>query len=122
MSPNDELPQNICPFCLHQIKTTHYFILKCQESDRKLKLSLTNSAVKRNDRVNVGDEFIDNKVSDFECTADEESNVQSDKEEIELNQAISYLQSEQGAKDELCSELAKCVLPFIGTKFLLIQD
>lgn len=37
---NDDLPQNICPFCSHQIKSTHYFILKCQESDKKLRLSL----------------------------------------------------------------------------------
>ncbi|XP_055302052.1 zinc finger protein OZF-like [Sitodiplosis mosellana] len=42
---NDDLPQHICPFCSHQIQTTRYFILKCQESDRKLRLSLQNSSI-----------------------------------------------------------------------------
>lgn len=110
MSPNDELPQNICPFCLHQIKTTYYFILKCQESDRKLQLSLSNSTVKSDDTANVDDESIDNEASEFECIVDEDSNVQIDKDESELNQARNIPKSEHGAKDEMCTETAKYFL------------
>lgn len=104
MSPRDELPQNICRFCLHQIKTAHYFILKCQESNRKLRLSLTTKA---NNTDNEGEEFIDNEVSESECTVGEESNVQINEGESELNQAITALQSEQGTNDGTCSENAR---------------
>lgn len=107
MTPNDELPQNICPFCLHQIKTTYYFILKCQESDRKLRLSLSNSSVKNIEIANVDDEFIDNEASEFECIVGEDSNVQIDKEGSELNKVTSILESEQQATDEPCIETAK---------------
>lgn len=40
---DDNMPQQICAFCSHQIKSTHYFILKCQESDRKLRSCLHGS-------------------------------------------------------------------------------
>lgn len=107
MSPNDELPQNICPFCLHQIQTTHYFILKCQESNRKLRLSLTSTATKTIDTDNEGDECIDNEISGFECNVGEENNVLIDEEETELNQAITVLQSEQGTRDGIYPENAE---------------
>lgn len=107
MSPNDELPQKICPFCLHQIKTTHYFILKCQESNQKLRLSLTNTPTKTIDTDNGDAEHIDNEVPEFESDVGEESNAQIDEEESELNQVIIALQSEQGTKDGGCPENAK---------------
>lgn len=40
VTADDDLPRNICTFCAHQAKSVHYFILKCQESDRKLRHSL----------------------------------------------------------------------------------
>lgn len=107
MSPDDELPQTICPFCLHQIKTTHYFILKCQDSDRKLRQSIADAASKTTDADNVDNKFIDNEVSTFECTIDEESIAQIGEEESELNEAISALQSDQEIRDRICFENAQ---------------
>lgn len=85
MSANDDLPQSVCPFCLHQIKTTYYFTLKCQESDRKLRLSLSSAAEKCNDIANANDEFTENEVPAFECIEGEDSNMKCDTEECELN-------------------------------------
>lgn len=68
MSANVDLPQKICP-----IKTLYYFILKCQETDRKLRLRLSNSPAKSDDTTNLADEFIDNEATEFDCVMNEES-------------------------------------------------
>lgn len=107
MSANDDLPQNVCPFCSHQIKATYYFILKCQESDRKLRLSVPSKPVKRNDIANVDDECVDNEASDLEYIVGEDSNAQSDRLEHDPNQGTAILKRELDALDEICAETAK---------------
>lgn len=97
MTATDDLPQNICPFCSQQIKTTYYFILKCQESDRKLRLSLSNCAAKSVDEANVNDEFIDNDAADFESIVGEDTTKQIDSEKNELNREMTIMRSKNGA-------------------------
>lgn len=60
---NDDLPQNICPFCSHQIKSTHYFILKCQESDKKLRLSLKSWLDANDEDTSINAHLSDDNIS-----------------------------------------------------------
>lgn len=101
MSANDDLPQNICPLCSVQIKSSYSFILKCRESDRKLRLSLSNATVRCDDDVvDADDEFIDNEISDSECIAGEDSGP-SDELGNDFKRETTSPNVENGAQDEL---------------------
>lgn len=96
--------------------------MKCQESDRKLRLSLSNSPVKSFDAANVNDELIDNDVVEFESIVVEDSNVQIEKEECNSNEKITILNSKEEAKDELRGEISKYILLKFISKISLYCD
>lgn len=75
--------------------------MKCQESDRKLRLSLSNSSVKKIDAADVNDEFIDNDTVEYESIVGEDGNLQIETEERNLNDRSTIVNANQGAEDEL---------------------
>jgi hypothetical protein len=40
MFPDDGLPSNVCPKCVHQANTAYEFKKKCEASDSKLRVHL----------------------------------------------------------------------------------
>lgn len=76
------MPQNVCQFCLHQVKSLHYFVLKCQESDKKLRISLANSKKSIKNRLENEvahcHDIASNEVSDFYEDHDADTDISED--------------------------------------------
>lgn len=107
ISANDDLPQKICPFCSHQVKTTHYFILKCQESDRKLRLSLQNAADKSDDDMFPDDAHIFYESPDIDKVKQAQSDMNNQTAESDLVQKQTRLRRNKRIKNEMPTETAK---------------
>lgn len=79
---NDGMPQKICTLCVHQANSAHYFILKCKESDQKLRGNLT-------DADNATDLEIDESFADDDTI----------EETISFNEDIEFGKIEYECKD-----------------------
>lgn len=107
---NDGLPSHICNFCECQLTTCYDFLIKCEETDKKLRLiKFNNSDDDCNTKIEIKTEIDQNSISD-DANENSYESLNEIKQEIDWNDVLKKKYRSYKKRKSKISSVSKCTI------------